>query len=330
MLLSASAVLICLVILLTIWDPHGLFSAVVTILSGGLITLFATLSQRPWAPYLATVGRGIIGFIALWGLFTLFLIIGAPSLVVRKRERLTWGLVGGIWIWVFLGVAWIYAVGHGHFNDTIWPWLTFIPAFSLYLGLLFGASAIGYLRVICQRARHADTLVVLGAGLLNGDQIGRVLGARLDTALAFARRQNHPVTLLVTGGQGADETLSEAAAMVAYLKQRGYPADQIIQETAAINTRTNLINSQKIWWRLPHQGGRVVVITNGYHLFRTRLLAHHLGIHAGGYPAPTRPGYILVGWAREFLAIIMLHPRLHRGVLIGLVATNLLWLLVQG
>lgn len=327
MLLSASMVLICLVILLTIWDPHGLTSAVVTVLSGGLITLLATLSHRPWAPLIAGTGRLIIALIGAWGLFTLLLILGTPRLIVRKRERLTLGLLAGIWVWLFLGVAWIYAVGHGTFNDTVWPWLTFIPAFSLYLGVLFGAGLVGYLRVVCLRSRHADTLVILGAGLLNGDQIGRVLGARLDTALAFAQRQDHPVTLVVTGGQGPDEALSEAAAMAAYLTQHGYPAERIIQETAATNTRTNLINSQKLWWRLPHQGGRVVLITNGYHLFRTRLLAHQLGIHAGGYPAPTRPGYIVIGWAREFLALIMLHPRLHRGILIAMIATNLLWML---
>lgn len=327
MLLSASMVLICLVILLTIWDPHGLTSAVVTILSGGLITLLATLSHRPWAPLVAGTGRLIIALIGAWGLFTLLLILGTPRLIVRKREHLTLGLLAGIWVWLFLGVAWIYAVGHGTFTDTVWPWLTFIPAFSLYLGVLFGAGLVGYLRVVCLRSRHADTLVILGAGLHNGDQIGRVLGARLDTALAFAKRQDHPVTLVVTGGQGPDEALSEAAAMAAYLTQHGYPAERIIQETAATNTRTNLINSQKLWWRLPHQGGRVVLITNGYHLFRTRLLAHQLGIHAGGYPAPTRPGYIVIGWAREFLALIMLHPRLHRGILIAMIASNLLWML---
>lgn len=328
MLLSASAVLICLVILLTVWDPHGLFSAVVTILSGGLITLLAHLSHQPWAPLLADGGLAITLFIGFWGLWTLFLIIGTPRLVVRKRERLTGPLIGCVWGWVFLGVAWLYAVSHGQFSDTLWPWLSFIPAFSLYLGVLFGASLIGYLRAVCFRSRHANTLVILGAGLIHGNQIGRVLGARLDTALAYARRQKQPVTLLVTGGQGPDETLSEAAAMAAYLEQHGYPAEQIVQETAATNTRTNLINSQKIWWRLPNQGGRVVLITNGYHLFRTQLLAQRLGIHAGGYPAPTRPGYLLIGWAREFLAIVTLRPRLHRGILLGMIATNVLWMLL--
>ncbi|WP_407889290.1 YdcF family protein [Levilactobacillus sp. N40-8-2] len=317
-----------MIILVTLWDPHGLTSAVITVLGGGLITLFATLSHQPWAVPLADLGKLIILGIAVWGLFTLFLIIGTPTLVVRKRERLTFGLIAGIWIWLILGSMWLYAVSHGTFTDTVWPWLSFIPVFSLYLGILFGASAVGYLRVICFRASHADTLVILGAGLLNGDQIGRVLGARLDSALAFASRQDHPVALIVSGGQGTDETISEAAAMAGYLEHHGYSADLIIQETAATNTRTNLINSQRLWWRLPNQGGRVVLITNGYHLFRTRLLAQHFRLHVGGYPAPTRLGYLPIGWAREFLALIMLHPRLHRGLLIGMITMNLLWMLV--
>jgi len=328
MLLSASAAIIFLIILLTIWDPHGLTSAVITVLGGGLITVFATLSRHPWAVPLADLGKLTILGIGAWGLFTLLLIIGTPSLVVRKRERLTLGLIAGIWLWLILGGAWLYALSHGTFNDTIWPWLSFIPAFSFYLGILFAASAVGYLRATSFRARHADTLVILGAGLLNGNQIGRVLGARLDTALAFASRQDHPVTLIVSGGQGSDETTSEAAAMADYLERHDYPADLIIQENAATNTRTNLLNSQRLWWRLPNQGGRVVLVTNGYHLFRTRLLAQHLRLHVSGYPAPTRFGYLPIGWAREFLALIMLHPRRHRGVLIGMVAMNLLWMLV--
>ena len=81
MLLSASAAIIFLIILVTLWDPHGLTSAVITVLGGGLITLFATLSHQPWAVPLADLGKLIILGIAVWGLFTLFLIIGTPAVL---------------------------------------------------------------------------------------------------------------------------------------------------------------------------------------------------------------------------------------------------------
>lgn len=328
MLLSLIFFLLCLTALMTFWQPHGLFSAVITSLSGGLIILIASFSQHAWAHGLAIIGWAVVALIAVSGLGTLALILLVPHRVLRKRERLTWGLRLGIGSWVILGGGWTWAVLTGHFSDTLWPWLTFIPVFSLYLGVLYAASLVGYCRASLHRARHADTLVVLGAGLVNGNQVGRILGARLDTALALAKRQSSPVTLLVTGGQGSDETVSEAAAMAAYLQAHGFPADRIVQETAATNTLTNLFNSQRLWVKLPQQGGRVVLITSSYHLFRTQILAHHLGIRCPGVPAPTRWAYLPMAWAREFLAILMLHPRLHRGVLVTLVVINGLWLLI--
>ncbi|TGD20205.1 YdcF family protein [Levilactobacillus suantsaiihabitans] len=328
MLFSASLFLICLAALLTFWQPHGLSSAVVTCISGGIIILLAGFSHHAGWQVVAHVGWVLIGLVAALGLFILLLILNVPRLVVRKNEHLTYGVLAGIWLWLILGIGWLYNISHGNFSGTLWPWVTFIPVFSVYIGILFAASLVGFLRANLWRARKADTIVILGAGLLHGDQIGRVLGSRLDTALALARRQKGPVTLLVTGGQGPDETTTEAAAMADYLIAHDWPQDQIVQETQATNTFSNLLYSQRLWGQLPHQGGRVVIVTNNYHLFRAEHLASQLGIRFGGYPAPTRLGYLPTAWAREFLAIIMLHPRLHRGVLVGLIATNILWFLI--
>ncbi|AKP65140.1 YdcF family protein [Levilactobacillus koreensis] len=328
MFLSASLFIICLITLLTFWQPQGLFSASATCVAVGSLWLLAHWSTQPWAHFLAA-GLGIIILLmAFSGFFTLFLTIGAPKLVVRKQERLGGWLVAGVWVWIALCGGWFFAVSHGQFSETLWPWLTFIPLFSAYLAILYGASLIGLLRTTLFHACRADTLVILGAGLLNGDQIGRILAARLDTALQIARRQKHPVTIIVAGGQGPDETMSEAAAMTDYLVAHDFPAERIIQEDQSQNTRANLINSQRLWGQLPQQGGRVAMITNSYHLFRARNLAAALHIHVSGIPAPTRWSYFPVAWAREFLAIIVMHPNLHRGVLIGLITANLLGLLI--
>lgn len=327
MLLSAIVFFLCLTILVTFWQPHGLFSALVTCLSGGIVTLIASFSHHAWAHGLALIGWAAITIIALSGLLTLALILLVPHRVVRKSERLTRGLLLGIWLWLLGGIAWTWAFTSGNFTGSFWSWFTFIPAFSLYLGVLYAASFVGFLRVSTWRVRHADTLVVLGAGLLNGHQIGRVLGSRLDTALALANQQKHPVTIIVSGGQGPDETISEAAAMAHYLQRHGFQG-RLIQENQATNTLSNLMYSQRLWMALPNQGGRVVVVTSDYHLFRARILAHQLGLRLPGQAAPTLWSYLPIAWAREFLAIIMLHPRLHRGVLITLVGINVLWFLI--
>jgi len=326
-LLSTIVFLLSLSILITFWQPHGLFSAIVTCLSGGLIILIASFSHHGWAHILAAIGWLGVALITISGCVCLGLILCRPTAVVRKAERLTTGLRIIIGLWLLGGLGWTWAVTTGHFSGTWWPWLTFIPVFSLYLGVLYAASLVGFLRVSAWRVKKADTIVVLGAGLLNGHEIGRVLGARLDTAIALAQQQTHPVTVIVSGGQGPDETISEAAAMAAYLHRHGLNA-QIIQETAATNTLTNLANSQPLWMQLPNQGGRVVVVTSNYHLFRTRILAHQLGLRIPGQAAPTLWSYLPIAWTREFLAIIMLHPYLHRSILLTLVGINFLWLLI--
>ncbi|WP_125547461.1 YdcF family protein [Levilactobacillus lindianensis] len=314
--------------LTTWWQPQGLFSAAITVIGGGLITGLAYRSYGWGAQLLAGIGTICIGFIGLWGLLTLLLIAIRPQLIVRKRERLSLGMSLGIWGWLLLSIGWIWALGTGHFTGTLWPWLTFIPALSAYLGLLFAASVVGYLRVVIWHARRADTLVVLGAGLINGHHIGRVLAARLDTALHFARQQAHPVTIIVSGGQGPDEDLTEAAAMAAYLRNHHFPAAAIHLESAASNTQANLANSLAIWQRLPHHGGRVVVITNGYHLFRTRRLARHMGLNVGSIPAPTPLDYVPIGFAREFMAILVSNWHFHWLIALGLLVANLIWLLI--
>lgn len=328
MLLTVSLILILLTALLTFWQPHGLSSAVMTCVSAGLIILLAGFSHHAGWQLVAHIGWGVMGLVGIAGLFVLLLILNAPRLVVRKRERLTFGLLAGIWVWLILGIGWGYGLASGDFGESWWPWLTFIPAFSIYLGILFAASLVGYVRANIWRAHRANTILVLGAGLRHGNQIGRVLASRLDTALALARRQKGPVTIVVSGGQGPDETTTEAAAMTAYLVDHEWPSEHILQETKATSTFTNLLNSQRLWAKLPQQGGRVVIVTNNYHLFRAEHLASQLGIRFGGYPAPTPGSYLPAAWAREFLAIIMLHPRLHRGVLIGMIAGNILWFLI--
>lgn len=327
MFLSSTIILLCIAALANFWQPRGLASLVTTGLCGAGITLLATISHHPWAHLIGAIGWTAMGLIALIGVGILALILIAPHRVVRKHERLTVGVLLIVWAAVILNIGWVISLLTDRFDFEIWEWLTFVPVFTLYIGLIFGASLLGVMRACIMHSRQADTIVILGAGLLRGHHIGRVLGNRLRAGLRLANQQKTPPVIIVTGGQGPDETMSEAAAMAGFLKRQGYDDQRIILEDRATNTRTNLINSQRLWQRLPHGGGRVVVVTSNYHLFRAEYLANRLGLVVGGYPTPTRPTYLPLGWSREFLAILMLHPRLHRGVLLALITVNLLWML---
>ena len=81
---------------------------------------------------------------------------------------------------------------------------------------------------------NEDAIVILGAGL-NGHTVSLTLSRRLDQGLLYVR-QNPKAVIVVSGGQGLQETRSEASAMSDYLQERGISAQQIIQESQSKNT----------------------------------------------------------------------------------------------
>lgn len=91
-------------------------------------------------------------------------------------------------------------------------------------------------------------VVVLGAQT-HGDRPSRTLRERLDLAAEYL--EAHPAArVIVSGGQGADETQTEASVMDAYLRGKGIAAERIVQETEARTTRENLIHA-KSWPKRP-------------------------------------------------------------------------------
>ena len=135
-------------------------------------------------------------------------------------------------------------------------------------------------------ALPADAVVVLGAGV-NGKAPSLSLRTRLDAALAYLER-NPDVPVVLTGGQGYGEEISEAQCMYDYLTARGVAPGRLILEEQAANTEENLAFSAPL---LEEQGidlgsDRVAIVTNDFHVARARLLAARQGYgHAFGISA---------------------------------------------
>ena len=156
-----------------------------------------------------------------------------------------------------------------------------------------------------QPRRAADYVVVLGAGLLDGE-VPPLLAGRLERGLAVYQallgRGCRPI-LITSGGRGPDEERSEAEAMAAYLAARGVPADRIRREDRSRNTEENLANSARIM-RRADPGYRCTVITSDFHAFRTALLMRRLGVRGSAAGAWTAPSYWLAAALREFAAVL--------------------------
>lgn len=156
---------------------------------------------------------------------------------------------------------------------------------------LASASALALLLVICalvlvqgrrDETREAGAAIVLGAAQWNGDP-SPVLQTRLNHALELYRRGTVR-QLILTGGVGQGDTISEAAAGRDYLLERGVSPDDLLLEEQGQTTWDSLRSAAEI----ARANGieSVLLVSDSYHMLRSLKMAYDLGLDA--YPSPTR------------------------------------------
>jgi len=130
-----------------------------------------------------------------------------------------------------------------------------------------------------------DAVIVLGAGI-SGENVSLLLKMRLDKAMEY-HSKNPECLIVVTGGQGFQETVTEAYAMEKYLVQNGIDKNKIIKEEKATSTFENMKFSKQLLDKRFENDYSVVVVTNNFHIFRGTTLAENSGfknvthLHAG-------------------------------------------------
>lgn len=153
---------------------------------------------------------------------------------------------------------------------------------------------------------NADYVIILGAQV-KGKTVSRALKNRLDTACEYLKK-NTKATVIVSGGQGRGEEISEALAMKNYLESKGINGERILQEDRSANTYENLKNSKKLIdsrGDLKESSGKIVIVTNKFHVYRATSLARAQGMkEVQGLGAPN--GYILTlhYYVREFFGVV--------------------------
>jgi len=147
---------------------------------------------------------------------------------------------------------------------------------------------------------RTEYLIILGAELY-GETPSEALYQRLDTGIAYLRK--YPDTIvIVSGGQGRGEDITEAEAMYRYLVANGIDENRIIKETGATSTMENFRFSKKlIEQREGNFTGEITFVTNRYHIFRSRMLAKRNGIKARALAAGSS-GTKASAYLREYLA----------------------------
>ena len=148
-----------------------------------------------------------------------------------------------------------------------------------------------------------DFVVLLGAGL-KGDKITATFMNRLDICLHYLK-SNPKTSVVVTGGQGYGETISEAEAMKRYLVENGIRENRILKEDKATSTYENFKYSKAVLNKtFGDRNYKIMVITSDFHMFRSKMLARRNGFSAYGMPAKTWWGVFPNSCVREYFAVV--------------------------
>ncbi len=147
-------------------------------------------------------------------------------------------------------------------------------------------SAVAVVRAARQDdAASADAIVVLGAAQYNGHP-SPVFRARLDHAATLFRRGLAP-HVLVTGGVGLGDTVSEAVVGRRYLIAAGADPAAVVAIATGRSTEPSLKAAAN--WIRTHGGRRTILVSDGFHMLRLSITARRLGLAPLGSPARQSP-----------------------------------------
>jgi uncharacterized SAM-binding protein YcdF (DUF218 family) len=326
------AAVIFTAIFLVSWliEPRRLYNGILfTLALGGLgILLTLVTFSNNWRPLFViygALGMLIILIIMITVLFGwLLLLINAYFILKYEGFSLANMLT------LFAGLA-LLALGIfsafgrvNHLPDWAQPILDIVPLLFLYAGaVMYNFLVTSLIYQFVPRRYKEDYLIVLGAGLLQGHKISRLLGARIDRAIAFYQKQKgkgrKAPKLIMSGGQGDDEDLSEAQAMADYAVAHGIPREMILLEDKSRNTQQNMLFSKELATSdYGKPNFRAKFFTNNYHLLRAGIYARQAGLAANGVGAHTRFYYLPNAMIREFGALVVMNKKRHL-IMIGLI-----------
>lgn len=180
----------------------------------------------------------------------------------------------------------------------------FIDVFLLLLFFLFAfVEGNIALNANVNDNKEPDYIMVLGCGLYGKNMLTPQY-QRAKAALAYIRE--HPkVKIVVSGGQGPLETISEAEAYKIYFIKNGVKAENIIEESKSKTTMENMKYTADILKKTDGRKNlRIAVVTSNYHVLRAKFLAKRCGFTAEGVPAPVQ--YLLLPnfAVREYFGVI--------------------------
>lgn len=164
--------------------------------------------------------------------------------------------------------------------------------------------------------KKVDYVIILGARV-KGEKPAKSLMERIKAATEYLK-ENPEVKVIATGGKGKNEGIAEGVAIKRELLKNGISEDRIILEDKSKNTVENfrfslekIRNSENGKNKNSENNGnrkiKVLIVTNDYHIFRSKNIARKVGFENENYeiyglPAKTPLISIPQSYFREFLS----------------------------
>lgn len=165
------------------------------------------------------------------------------------------------------------------------------------------AIVMSFLMIKAANTKPADnaTVIILGCKVY-GDRPSIMLAERMDAAITYLN-DNPDSMCIVSGGQGVDETISEAECMYQYLTSNRIAPERIYKEDQSTSTRENLAFSYEII-KEHHLNDNIAIATNDFHEYRAGKIADSLNLEHGAVPGATALWLFPTYYARELFGIL--------------------------
>lgn len=153
--------------------------------------------------------------------------------------------------------------------------------------------------------KKTDYIIILGAGI-NGEEMSPALEERMETTLKYLENNDKGEKIIVSGGKGNGENISEALAMKRYLISNGVDENRIIMEDESTNTFENFkFSKEKIIKDSGKEIGLVStkIITSDFHCLRSNFLAQRNGYREVYTYSTKFKIYLIPYYIREFFAL---------------------------
>ena len=250
-------------------------------------------------------------------------------------------IYGGIgtsfaFIWLFFAALCVFLVyGKWYYSRHMFDIPKWVPV-SIVTTCVMGVTVMAmictlvFLGVASEEEPGLDYVIVLGAKVKE-HTVSNSLKKRLDKAIDYA--QKNPETYLVlSGGKGPDEPVSEAQAMYQYLVYNGVRPSQLLLEEHSVSTVENLAYSKiiidshrevirhqreernRLTFQREPKGGYLIaadkpldvgVLTSNFHVYRACMIAKKWGFeNVYGISAQSDPVLFIHLCVRECASIV--------------------------